>query len=500
MKEGERVVEPCALVIFGASGDLTRRKLLPALYALAQEKRLPPALRIVGVGRRETDFVEDMRSAVEQFGRLQPLVTTAWDVFAKRLSYVRGELDDPALYERLGEHLTQLDRLHGTGQNRLFYLATPPELFATLLTHLSEKKLISHQTKPFGRVVVEKPFGHDLESAEALNALCARILREDQMFRIDHYLGKETVQNILAFRFANSLFEPLWNQKYIDHVQITVAESLGVEGRGGYYEHSGALRDMIQNHLFQLLALVAMEPPVSFTAEAVRNEKVKVLQSLREPPMDASPSWLVRGQYSSGKVHGQSVCGYRQEPDVPPDSSTETYVALRLWVDNWRFGGVPFYIRSGKRLPHRVSEVAITFRSVPHALFPRGPSDSRSDLNVLVLRIQPDEGIALTVLSKTPGSQLHVQPIALEFRFGNRVQGGTPDAYERLLLDALTGDGTLFIRRDEVLASWRFCDRILQAWKEHPTRYPVSLYPAGTWGPVEAQQLLLRDGRAWREP
>lgn len=500
MKEGERVVEPCVLVIFGASGDLTRRKLIPALYTLDQEKRLPAALRIVGVGRRETDFVQDMRTAVEQFGRLQPLITNAWDSFAERLSYVRGELDDPALYARLGMHLTHLDQMHGTQQNRLFYLATPPELFATLLLHLSESKLLSHQIKPFGRVVVEKPFGHDLESAEALNALCARILREDQMFRIDHYLGKETVQNILAFRFANSLFEPLWNQKYIDHVQITVAESLGVEGRGSYYESSGALRDMIQNHLFQLLALVAMEPPVSFTAEAVRNEKVKVLQALRELPLDASHKWLVRGQYAPGVVQGQTVPGYRQEREVHPDSSTETYVALRLWVDNWRFGGVPFYIRSGKRLPRRVSEVAITFRSIPHALFPVVSGTPHGDLNVLVLRIQPDEGITLQVLSKTPGAHLQVQPITLAFRFGHPLQGPPPDAYERLLLDALMGDGTLFIRRDEVLASWRFCDRLLKAWKEHPLSHPVSLYEAGTWGPAEAQQLLLRDGRSWREP
>ena len=497
----ERSPEPCALVIFGASGDLTKRKLLPALYALFVEKLLPPTFSIVGVARREADFVADMRKAIEEFGRLA-IDEKEWADFAARLSFCAGDLSDPQLYAGLQKHLQALEQTRPTGGNRLFYLATPPDLFPVVLSRLSEQGMISPAQRPFSRVIIEKPFGHDLASAQALNQVCLRVLREDQMFRIDHYLGKETVQNILVFRFANGIFEPLWNRRYIDNVQITVAESIGIESRGGYYDTTGALRDMVQNHLFQLLSLVAMEPPAVFSPDAVRNEKVKVLQSLRQMPVDRVHEWVVRGQYAPGAVAGQPVAGYRQEKDVPSASQTETYVALKVLVDNWRWGGVPFYIRSGKRLPRRTSEITITFRTVPHALFTNLLPEYRyaSEPNVLCLRIQPDEGISFKLLAKAPGPSLYPQPVSMDFSYGTSFVKQSPEAYERLLLDALLGDNTLFIRGDEVVSSWAFCDRILQAWKrgdQEPVRRSIPQYIAGSWGPVESEALLARDGRAW---
>lgn len=499
----ERSAEPCTLVIFGASGDLTKRKLIPALYALYVENLLPQNLSIVGVARREADFVGDMRSAVQEFGRAR-FDEAKWETFSKCMSYHAGDFDDAQLYAYLKDHLQGLDQNKSAQGNRLFYLATPPVFFPVILEHLHHQGMISKNQRPFTRVIIEKPFGHDLASANALNQVCLQVLREDQMFRIDHYLGKETVQNILVFRFANGIFEPLWNRRYIDNVQITVAESIGIEGRGGYYDRTGALRDMVQNHLFQLLSLVAMEPPAAFSPDAVRNEKVKVLQSLREMPLDRVQDWVVRGQYAPGAVGGQPALGYQQEKDVTPGSQIETYVALKVLLDNWRWGGVPFYIRSGKRMPKRTSEIVITFRSVPHALFAGVLPENQyaNEPNVLSLRIQPDEGITLKVLAKAPGPSLYPQPVSMDFRYGTSFDKQSPEAYERLLLDALLGDNTLFTRGDEVLTSWKFCDRILQAWEkqsQQPIRRPIPQYIAGSWGPVEADALLARDGRAWRQ-
>lgn len=494
----DRQVEPCILVIFGASGDLTRRKLIPALYALDGQGMLPSNLAIVGVARREMNFVAEMEQATKDFGKLTE--TNHWDSFSKRLSYLAGEFDDETTYTRLQEHLQQIDTQLNTQNNRLFYIATPPDYFAPILQHLDRHAMISKQKEPFTRVIVEKPFGHDLVSAQSLNQTCLKVLREYQMFRIDHYLGKETVQNILVFRFANGIFEPLWNQKYVDHVQITVSEEIGIEGRGGYYEQTGALRDMVQNHLFQLLCLVAMEPPVAFSADAVRDEKVKVLQALRKMPLERVHEWVVRGQYTAGANQNRAVPGYLQEPDVQPTSQTETYVALKVLIDNWRWGGVPFYLRSGKRMPKRASEISIVFKSVPHVLFADVLPEEQyaHEPNVLSLRIQPDEGIMLKCIAKAPGPSMHPQPVSMEFRYGTSFNKPSPEAYERLLLDALLGDGTLFIRGDEVLSSWAFCDRILQAWQQESQSSPMTLYHAGSWGPAEADALLARDGRRWR--
>ena len=500
----ERHLDPCSVVIFGASGDLTKRKLVPALYTLAVENHLPESVAIVGVARRELDFHQEMRQGVEQFSRHGSLIQQEdWESFSGRLSYLSGDFADSKTYESLQEHLNMLDQTHGTQKNRIFYIATPPEYFEVIVRMLGQHGMIEKGDKPFTRVIIEKPFGHDAASAYELNKACLEVLKEEQIFRIDHYLGKETVQNILFFRFANGIFEPLWNQKYIDHVQITVAESIGIEGRGGYYDKTGALRDMIQNHLFQLLSLVAMEPPVLFSAKAVRDEKVKVFQALRELSIETMDELVVRGQYTSSQTGPAASPAYREESDVAKDSKTETYVALKLLIDNWRWGGVPFYIRTGKKMPKRVSEISIVFRSVPHALFSGilGHNLPIREPNVLTLRIQPDEGIGLTILSKAPGPNLFPESVTMDFRYGTQFQKQTPEAYERLLLDALLGDGTLFIRGDEILASWNFCDRILEAWQmQDRTSQDTHLqfYEAGTAGPLAADLLLAKDGRAWR--
>ncbi|MCS6914289.1 MAG: glucose-6-phosphate dehydrogenase [Myxococcales bacterium] len=498
---GERRPEPCAMVIFGASGDLTRRKLVPALYTLASERKLPAGFAIVGMARRDIPFVEQMHQAVARHARRRPIDSELWQGFAAGLSYIPGAFDDPAAYERLRAHLARIDQERGTRGNRVFYISTPPESFVDIITHLGRAGMISAGNEPFTRVIIEKPFGRDLQSAQALNDTCLSVLREEQIYRIDHYLGKETVQNILVFRFANGIFEPLWNNRYIDNVQLTVAESIGIEGRGSYYDRAGTLRDMVQNHMFQLLALMAMEPPVAFEPDAVRDEKVKVLRALRELPLDEIERWTVRGQYGPGYDQGQAVPGYREEPGVSPSSLTETYVALKLYIDNWRWGGVPIYVRAGKRMPKRVSEIAITFKSVPHALLAQGGRLSQEP-NVLALRIQPDEGITLKFLSKTPGPTMDPRPVTMDFRYGTSFGAEPPEAYERLLLDCMLGDSTLFTRGDEVLASWRFCTRVLQGWAQADERRrgPLPQYEAGTWGPKEAAELLARDGRAWRRP
>ncbi len=502
---GERQPEPCAMVIFGASGDLTKRKLVPALYTLARERLLPAGFAIVGMARREIPFAEQMHESVDKYARRRPVDPALWNSFGSGISYVTGNFDDLEAYKRLKAHLAQIDEQRGTRGNRVFYISTPPESFEPILKNLGEAGLINANpdSGPWTRVIIEKPFGTDLKSAQALNHTCLKVLREDQIYRIDHYLGKETVQNILVFRFANSIFEPLWNHKYIDNVQLTVSEAIGIEGRGNYYDQSGTLRDMVQNHIFQFMCLMAMEPPVAFEAGAVHDEKVKVLRALRELPMSEIADWTVRGQYSAGFEKGQPVIGYREESGVRPNTRTETYVALKLFIDNFRWAGVPFYIRAGKRMPKRVSEIGITFKNVPHALF-KGATGAQlgREPNVLALRIQPDEGITLKFLSKVPGPTIEPRPVTMDFRYGSSFGTEPPEAYERLLLDCMLGDSTLFTRGDEVLESWRFCSRILNAWAESDEQAngPLPTYEAGSWGPAEADEMLGRDGRGWRKP
>jgi glucose-6-phosphate 1-dehydrogenase len=494
----ERAVEPGVVVIFGASGDLTRRKLVPALYNLGLDRLMSGSGAMVGVARREIPnetFAGQLREGIEKHSR-RPLDPEVWKEAVPRISYVPTTFDDLDGYRRLGEHLDDLDRRLGTEGNRLYYLATPPSAFPVIIDRLGESGL----NRPgrggrWARVVVEKPVGRDLDSARELNRVVNRVFDEKDVFRIDHYLGKETVQNLLVFRFANAIFEPIWNRKYVDHVQITVAESIGVEGRGGYYEESGTTRDMVQNHIFQLLCLTAMEPPFSLEADAIRDEKVKVLHALRPVDPGRVAEETVRAQYGPGVTGGKPVPGYKEEPGVASDSTTETYVALRLFIDNWRWAGVPFYLRSGKRLPKRVTEIALQFRDVPHRLF-HGGRDDRLVANTLAMRIQPDEGITLKFDSKVPGPNPRIQPVTMEFRYGTSFGQQPPEAYERLLLDALLGDATLFIRRDEVEASWRYIDRLFEGWSGGRADLPG--HAAGTWGPSESDTLLARDGRAWR--
>jgi glucose-6-phosphate 1-dehydrogenase len=501
----DRTGDSCAVVIFGASGDLTRRKLMPALYNLAWARSLPGGFAVVGVARRDKNdesFRSEMREAVSSFSRRKPIDSAIWSDFERGISYVRGAASDPATYESLKAHLDRVEAERGTGKNRLFYLAVPPSEFGPIVDGLRS----SHLVTPAGeeraggawtRVVFEKPFGHDLASARELNNAVASAFDESQVFRIDHYLGKETVQNLLVFRFANSLFEPVWGREHVDHVQITVAEELGVEGRGKFYEQTGVTRDIVENHLMQLLCLTAMEPPISLSADAVRDEKVKVLRSLRALERNEVARNVVRGQYTSGIVRGEEVPGYREEADVSPDSRVETYVAMRVLVDNWRWSGVPFYVRAGKRLARRVTEIAVVFREVPHTLF--RARDGGITPNVLSLRIQPDEGIALRFISKEPGQQTILRDVAMDFRYGATFGSNTPEAYERLLLDSMRGDATLFTRRDEVEEQWNYFDRVLKTWAADDMPPPPA-YAAGSWGPDRSDDLLARDGRRWRKP
>jgi len=501
----DKTSEACAVVIFGASGDLTRRKLMPALYNLAAGRLLPGGFAVVGVARREkTDetFRAEMREAVASFSRRKPVDASLWADFERGLSYVRGSADVRATYESLRAQLERMDAERGTRGNRLFYLAVPPAEFGPIVEGLRALNLVAppggeKTGGPWTRVVFEKPFGHDLASARALNDEVAAAFDESQVFRIDHYLGKETVQNLLVFRFANSLFEPVWGRGHVDHVQITVAEDIGVEGRGRFYEQTGVTRDIVENHLMQLLCLTAMEPPISLAADAVRDEKVKVLRSLRKMERAEVGRHVVRGQYGRGVVRGEEVPAYREEPDVAADSPVETYVAMRCFVDNWRWSGVPFYVRAGKRLARRVTEIAVVFREVPHALF--HAQDGGITPDVLSVRIQPDEGIALRFISKEPGQQTILRDVAMDFRYGTAFGSNTPEAYERLLLDAMRGEATLFTRRDEVEEQWAYMDRVLEAWKADGNPTPPT-YPSGTWGPEQADDLLSRDGRRWRKP
>jgi glucose-6-phosphate 1-dehydrogenase len=486
------VDEAFALIIFGASGDLTRRKLVPALWSLYASRTLPEPFIVVGVSRTEMtdeEFRIRMREAVGEFARIQPPSEMVWNRFASSLFYVPGDPTDATTYARLRQRLEELEPARGGPRNRLFYCATPPSLYDDIVENLGASGLAAEEGG-WTRIVIEKPFGRDLQSARALNAQLARAFREEQIYRIDHYLGKETVQNILVFRFANEIFEPLWNRNHVAEVQITVAETIGVESRGAYYEEAGALRDMMQNHLLQLLCLIAMEPPVTFDADPVRDEKNKVMLAVR--PLDRArvPENTLRAQYGAGFVDGKPVVAYTQEKGVARESRTETFALLRLSVDNWRWAGVPFYLRTGKRLARRVSEIAIRFHRTPHMIFRRSPEGVAP--NVLVIRIQPDEGMALTVLAKTPGPDLKLGPVTLDFHYGEVFGGQPPEAYERLLLDAIHGDATLYARGDWVEQAWALLAPVLEAWEREPG--PLPTYEAGTWGPPQANAFITRDG------
>jgi glucose-6-phosphate 1-dehydrogenase len=500
----DRTGDACALVIFGASGDLTKRKLIPAVYNLGLSRSLPSGFAVVGVARREKtneQFRAEMKEGVGHFSRRKPIDTALWDDFERGISYVRGSFDQAETYTKLKSHLEELDKERGTRKNRLYYLAVPPADFGTIVENLKAAGLVADAVAersggPWSRVIIEKPFGHDLASSRELNDVIAGAFAESQVFRIDHYLGKETVQNLLVFRFANSLFEPIWNREHVDHVQITVAEEIGVEGRGKFYEQTGVTKDIVENHLMQLLCLTAMEPPISLSADAVRDEKVKVLRSLRRMERSMVRDGVVRGQYARGFVKGEEVPAYRDEPDVAKDSKIDTFVAMKVFVDNWRWGGVPFYVRAGKRLARRVTEIAVQFKKVPHHLF--NAPDGGISQNVLAVRVQPDEGIALRFTTKEPGNATILRDVAMDFRYGAAFGSNTPEAYERLLLDAMRGDATLFTRRDEVEEQWAFIDPVFDVWREQAVAPPI--YGSGSWGPEQADDLLARDGRRWRRP
>jgi len=496
LREGllrQRVPEPCAMVIFGASGDLAHRKLFPAIYSLAHEGCLPPYFALVAVAVSDfttESFREDMQQAVEHFGRYKPS-PAVWNSLAQRIHYLAGDFEQADTFRRLNALLDSVDREHGTQGNRLIYLSTAPSLVETIAMQLKEYGLTSN--RGWRRLVVEKPFGRDLTSARTLNTRLQSVLTESEIYRIDHYLGKETVQNILALRFANGIFEPIWRNQFIDHVQITVAETLGVGARAGYYEEAGAVRDMMQNHMMQLLALVAMETPISLNAEQIRNEKVKVLQALRPVREQEVKSVAVRAQYARGYADGVPAKGYREEDHVSSQSGTETFAGVKLAIDSWRWSGVPFYLRHGKRLAKKGTEISIFFKKSPDILFNAADSDTPVEHNVLTIRVQPDEGVSLRMEAKVPGQLLQLQSVKMDFRFG----GDSPEAYERLLLDVMIGDATLFIRHDEAEHSWMFFDPILDAWRSEDARL-MPQYPAGTWGPKEAELLLAKDGRQWR--
>ena len=490
--EGLRAVrrpEPCVLVIFGASGDLTHRKLFPALYSLAFRRLLPEQFAVVGVARSEMsdeDWIAEMKKAVQEHGR-DEFRDDVWELLADGMRYLAMDFADGSKEDELAKTLNELDRERGTGENRVYYFAVPPNAIGTLIDELGRRRSASGWV----RLIIEKPFGHDVDSARALNAKLAEHFDESEVFRIDHYLGKETVQNMLALRFANGIFEPIWNRQFIDHVQITVAESIGIEGRAAYYEQAGVIRDIFQNHLLQLVALTAMEPPIDFTADSVRGEKVKVLRSLHTP----GPKSVVRGQYGRGFVEGVEVSAYREEPGVAPDSMTDTYVAAKLYVDNWRWADTPFYVRAGKRLARRETTIAIQFHRAPHPPFADIAGDGLRP-NVLLVHIQPDEGVSLAIGATVPGQGMSIRTVHMDFLYGGAFRTGLPEAYERLILDCLLGDATLFTRADEVDEQWQLVDTVVAAWRRDRPNFPN--YAAGTWGPTAADELLKRDGRSWR--
>jgi len=498
--ESQRNPDPCVLVIFGATGDLTARKLMPAIYNLKREGQLPSQFACVGFARREKDhdqFRSEMKEAISQHSRVKPIDETLWDTFEKQVFYHKSEFDDDAGYESFHKFLEELDQQFGTRGNRVYYLSTQPSFFPKIIEKLKAHNLIypEGEESKFSRVIIEKPFGHDIDSALALQKDLLQHLREDQLYRIDHYLGKETVQNLLVFRFGNSIFESLWNNRYIDHVQITVAEDIGIGTRGRFYEEQGLVRDIMQNHMMQLLSLVAMEPPANLEACSIHDEKVKVLHSIRPFSQTDMESSAVRGQYGPGFVGGDQVKGYREEENVDPNSSVETYAALRFWIDNWRWSGVPFYMRGAKRLPKRCTEIAITFKDAPGVLFQ--DKCNKNEANTLAIRIQPNEGIALKINCKVPGPASPIQPVTMDFRYGSFFGLTPPEAYERLICDAIVGDLTLFTRQDEVFQSWRLLTPLLNYWAEtSPKDFPN--YQAGSWGPKAADDMIAKDGRAWR--
>lgn len=494
-----RIADSCVLVIFGAAGDLTSRKLIPALYNLGKSGHLPKDFAVVGFAvddLTQEQFCDKVRKDIEQFAP-EPIDHALCDWLVGRIYYLRGDFRDAAKYDELKTLLGQLDDRYHTPGNYLYYLATAPQFFAEIVQRLGEKALACEEPGKWRRVVIEKPFGNDLESARKLNKDIAQVLTEKQIYRIDHYLGKETVQNILVFRFSNGIFEPVWNRRYIDHVQITVAEELGVERRGGYYDHAGALRDMVPNHILQLVSLTAMEPPISFGADAVRDEQAKVLHAIQPSTPEEVLTRAVRGQYDEGVEEGKTVPGYRHEPFVAAESSTETFVALKLMIDNWRWADVPFYIRTGKRLPKRVTEIAIQFRRAPFVLFRDTPVEKLSH-NSLVMHIQPDEGISLRFGAKVPGPTVKVGPVNMDFKYVDYFGSEPSTGYERLLYDGMIGDATLFQRADMVEAGWSIVSPVLDVWKALPARnFPN--YKSGTWGPREADDLMKRDDRRWRD-
>ncbi len=504
LSEGSRSskpMDPCVLVIFGVTGDLTSRKLMPALYNLAKEGQLPMHFSCVGFARRDKDdalFRKEMREAVEQHSRSQPIDEAVWRNFESKLFYHRSEFDQDEGYKALNQSLKELDHKFNTLGNRIFYLATQPSFFTPIIEKLSEHELIYpyiEEEKPWSRVIIEKPFGHDHKSAIELQSHISKYLNEKQIYRIDHYLGKETVQNILTFRFSNLIFEAILNHRYVDHVQITVSEEIGIGTRGRFWEETGLLRDMIQSHLIQLLSLIAMEPPVNSDADSIRSEKVKVLEAIREIPLDQIDEYVIRGQYDKGFVRGSEVKGYREEENVDPNSSRETFVAMQLFVDNWRWAKVPFYLRSGKRLPKRCTEIAIVFHHVPDIL--HSQKQMKYDQNILSIRIQPNEGISLNMNCKVPGISTTVQPVKMDFKYGTHFGLTPPEAYERLICDAILGDSTLFARDDEVLTSWKLISPILEHWNQKESNdFPN--YQAGSWGPKEADELLAKTNRTWR--
>lgn len=499
LREGMRVArapEPASIIIFGATGDLARRKLVPALYNLAQDNYMPPVYNIVGFARKprtDADIRVEYKKAVTEFSR-QKIQEQVWESFSQNVFYVQSELNDVEGYKRLKSELDRWDQERGTAGNRLFYLAVPPDLMPEIIDLLGQSGL--NHSAGYTRIILEKPFGRDLHSAVELNQMLHRVFDESQIYRIDHYLGKEAVQNIFVFRFANGILEPIWNRTYINNVQITVAETVGVETRGEYYDHSGALRDIIQNHGLQLLAVTTMEPPPEFSPNAVRDAKAQALRSIRPQSFEEIRANTVRGQYVAGAVGGIQVPGYRTEPQVNPESLTETYVALKLYIENWRWAGVPFYLRTGKRLPKRLTEIAIEFNLPPLMLFGK-EGVNQMEPNSLVFNIQPDEGISLKFESKIPGQDNRIRPVNMDFRYTSSFGEAAPEAYERLLLDAMLGDPMLFTRYDEVEAQWAFIAPILEAWQNLATRACAN-YEAGTWGPKEADEFIQRDGRKWR--
>ncbi len=483
-----RAPEPCAMVIFGASGDLTHRKIFPALYALAYRRLLPERFAVVGTARSDwtdDEFRNQMENAVREFGR-DEFKQEVWDWLAEATHYVPMDFADESGESKLVQLLTQLDEERGTRANRFYYLAVPPAAMPEIVEHLGKDR----KTEGWVRLIIEKPFGRDLASARELTKLISSHFTEEEVFRIDHYLGKETVQNMLALRFANGIFEPIWNRQFIDHVQITVSETLGIEGRAGYYDQAGAIRDIFQNHLLQLVALTAMEPPIDFTADSVRNEKVKVLKAIHTP----GPKHIVRGQYGQGYVEGKEVTGYREEEGVPANSMTETHVAAKLYVDNWRWADTPFYVRIGKRLARRETTIAIQFQRAPHPPFEDAATEELRP-NLLLVHVQPDEGVSLAIGAKVPGQGMRIRTVHMDFMYGGTFRTDLPEAYERLILDAMLGDQTLFTRSDEVEEQWALVDAIVATWaRDRPAFHN---YPAGTWGPVAAEELMRRDGREW---